>query len=343
MGKRSNGGSRRFALQIVCIALGLILAAMVIVTLFFRHMMGKINYVRLEEHHTLSQEELDAFLSEEPQPPDTNLLSAPSETTQPITEAPERDVIQLLLIGQDRREGEKRARSDSMILCTFRKDTGTLYLTSILRDLYVQIPGYRDNRLNAAYAAGGMKLLDSTLEHNFGIRVDGNLEVDFTRFSGVVDLLGGVTIVLREDEAALLNKTLGCNLSEGENLLTGEQALYYSRIRSLDPDGDFSRTGRQRNVITAMVEACRSASLFTLLSLLEEVLPMITTDLTGPELVSIATELFPMLPDLTIVSQRLPADGTYTCQTIRDMAVLVADMDAARELVKMTLPEEKKP
>jgi len=338
MGKRSKRSRLRFrrpALQLSGIVLGLILAAMIAATAFFQRMTDRIQYIPKEEPPALSGQVPDTLPV--PEAPSPEPL-APEELSFTLPDPhPERDVIRLLLIGQDRREGETRARSDSMILCTFRKDTNALILTSILRDLYVQIPGHQDNRLNAAYAFGGIELLEDTLERNFGIRVDGSVEVDFARFSGVVDLLGGVRLTLREDEARFLNELHGFGLSAGENLLTGEQALHYARIRSLDPDGDFSRTNRQRNVITAIVEACRGAGLITLLSVLEEVLPMVTTDLSRRELISIAAELFPMLSDLTIVSQRLPADGTYTNKTIRGMAVLVADLDAARQLLEETL------
>ena len=338
MGKRSKRSRLRFrrpALQLSGIVLGLILAAMIAATAFFQRMTDRIQYIPKEEPPALSGQVPDTLPVPEAPSPDPLV---PEELSFTLPDPhPERNVIRLLLIGQDRREGEARARSDSMILCTFRKDTRELILTSILRDLYVQIPGHQDNRLNAAYAFGGIELLEETLEHNFGIRPDGSLEVDFTRFSGIVDLLGGVRLTLREDEAELLNKTLGCKVSPGENLLTGDQALYYARIRSLDPDGDFSRTNRQRTVITAMVQACREAGLITLLSVLEEILPMVTTDLSRRELISLAGELFPMLSDLTIVSQRIPADGTYSGQMIRGMAVLVADMNAARQLLEETL------
>ena len=99
-------------------------------------------------------------------------------------EADASNIKSILLIGQDKREGESRQRSDSMILATLDKDQGTVSLTSFMRDLYVAIPGYSTTRINAAYAYGGMDLLDQTLEENFGVKIDGNVEVDlkFSRF-----------------------------------------------------------------------------------------------------------------------------------------------------------------
>ena len=95
-------------------------------------------------------------------------------------EADASNIKSILLIGQDKREGESRQRSDSMILATLDKDQGTVSLTSFMRDLYVAIPGYSTTRINAAYAYGGMDLLDQTLEENFGVKIDGNVEVDFS-------------------------------------------------------------------------------------------------------------------------------------------------------------------
>lgn len=345
MGKSRKSGKlrlQRFALSLLCIVLGVILAAMLAVTVYFQYLMNRINYVDPEDNYTLSQQELEELLSDE-----TSSTDPASPTLDPgnvdfgVTDiqigGKDSDIINILLIGQDRRPGETRARSDSMILCTLNKETKQLTLTSILRDLYVRIPGYQDNRINAAYAAGGMRLLNETLETNFGIQVDGNVEVDFTQFSSIIDLIGGVSIELRQDEADLLNKTPGNTLTAGVNLLTGDQALQYARIRSLDADGDFSRTNRQRKVMGAIVDAYRSASLKTILGLLDDILPMITTDMSNLKIIAYALELFPLLSEVEIVSQRIPADGAYSGQMIRGMAVLVADMDATRQLLEETL------
>jgi len=250
------------------------------------------------------------------------------------------NVVNFLLIGQDTR-GNYRARSDSMILVTVNKRTHTITLTSILRDLYVQIPGYQDNKINAAYPAGGMELLDEVLEVNFGIQVDANVEVDFSRFSQVVDTMGGVELELREDEAAHINREVGYGgLTGGFMHLDGNQALSYSRIRYLDRDADFSRTNRQRKVINALIEKVRSVGLGDLLDLAEKLLPMVTTDMSNGDMIGYATELFPILADCTIASQRIPEDGAYELAIIREMSCVVADMDAARELVRRTMAGE---
>lgn len=112
-------------------------------------------------------------------------------------------LVNLLLVGQDRREDESRQRSDTMILCSINLETSEVSLISFLRDLYVQIPGgYSANRLNATYVFGGFDLLDATLTENFGVSIDGNFEVDFTGFKAIIDMVGGIDIELTSAEAA---------------------------------------------------------------------------------------------------------------------------------------------
>ena len=135
------------------------------------------------------------------------------------------ELVNVLLVGQDGREGDETARSDSIILCSYNRSSKKLVMTSFLRDLYLPIPGHGSNRVNAAYAMGGIELLEQTLEDNFSLHIDGGIEVDFSQFSGIIDLLGGVELTLRQDEADYLNRELGASLTEGPQQLSGEEAL----------------------------------------------------------------------------------------------------------------------
>lgn len=246
----------------------------------------------------------------------------------------------LLLIGQDTRDASRRARSDTMILCAFRKNVPQLTLISFLRDLYVRIPGHPDGRLNAAYALGGMPLLKQTFQENFGIEIDGCIEVDFDRFTQLVDLLDGVSLELRRDEANSIAAACGTPLEEGLQRLSGEQALAYVRIRDLDPDSDFSRTLRQRKLLHAILDRCRSSSALTLMKFTGKALPLLSTDLSKRQLITFSYELLPMLEQLQTESLKIPADGTFQEKTIDGMAVLAADEAATRAyLQRILFPE----
>lgn len=348
MGKRNKGRSKagRIALIVLSVVLVLVLLALGALAVALTYVNSKLDLMdRSEDTQPVispSQAELLEKQTEpedvdatgpELDPEDVTWATVPAET---IGAEKDNHIINILLIGQDRRPGEGRARSDSMILCTLNVNEKTLTMTSFLRDLYVQIPGYQDSRLNHSYQYGGMPLLNETLRVNFGIHVDGNVEVDFTRFTQIIDLLGGVDIGLTEKEANHLNRN-GWGLKEGMNHLNGEQALTYARIRSLD--NDFGRTNRQRKVISALISQCRNLSLKQMNNVLNQVLPYIRTDLSNKEIIDYAMEIFPILRDLTITTQHIPAKGTYESVRIRGMSVLLPDLEANRKILVETLLE----
>ena len=275
---------------------------------------------------------------------DGNLIIIPVETT---TSAPETEVqfedvdpievdglINILLVGQDKRPGEKRQRSDSMILVSINPDTKEVSIISFLRDLYVQIPGgYSDNRLNVAYLYGGFSLLDETLLLNFGVDVDYNIEVDFNGFQKIIDVMGGVTINLTKAEA----KHMGGGLVEGENRLNGTQALAYARIRKLD--SDFGRTNRQRYIIMSLFNEAKTLPIATLYNLIDEICPYLTTDMSNSDIFMLAAELVPMMTSMSIEQYHVPDDGQYYNATIRKMMVLVPYSSKIRKaLVEEYLP-----
>lgn len=298
--------------------------------LFCYQLTDRINYVSDGDVPTLSQRELDDLLKEAASREAASFQLCQLGDTRRKNEGD----TNILLIGQDRREGEPRSRADCMILCTLCRESSRLIMTSFLRDLYVEIPGYRSNRLNAAYAAGGMPLLKHTFRENFDIAIDGCIEVDFRQFSQLIDQMGGIRLQLRQDEAALINEArLGPDLHAGLQLLCGDQALAYARIRSLDFDGDFSRTNRQRNIIQAVFQRCQSTSFADTLGFLKAAMPMLTTDMTKSKLLSLARELLPVLPKMEITGQHIPVDGSFSYEYIQGMSVLVADMEANRRFL----------
>lgn len=237
-------------------------------------------------------------------------------------------LLNILLVGQDRRPGEGRARSDAMIVVSVNTDTRQVSMVSFLRDLYVQIPGYTDNRMNAAYAFGGFPLLKNTLYTNFGVTVDGCFEVDFNGFVALIDAIGGVDITLTAAES----QRIGRGTSEGVNHLDGYGALAYARIRKIGTD--FARTDRQRTVLMAAYQQVKNKSFTELTQLLNTVLPYITTDLSNAEIYAMALRVFPMITSASVSSYRVPPEGMYTDVYIRQMEVLYPNLPAIREKLK---------
>ena len=152
-------------------------------------------------------------------------------TVEPIDHSP---LMNILIVGQDQKpEDNTRQRSDVMMLCSYNRETNEVHITSFLRDLYVKLPGgYSHNKLNAAYHFGGFKLLYQTMLDNFGVKIDGGIEIDFNGFVDIVDLLGGVDMYLTAEEAPYVSSTA----TEGVNHLNGRKALNYARTRKTEKD-----------------------------------------------------------------------------------------------------------
>lgn len=329
-------------LTALCVVLSIILLLCLVALIYINSWLDKIQ--RPGEQGVLSSSELQA-LEQETDPVDENFTGPvldPLEITWGT--APTRlvgtdeNIINILLIGQDRQPGQGRQRSDSMILCTINREKKTVTMTSFMRDLYVQIPGYSANRLNAAYAINGMTLLDKSLEVNFGIHVDGNVEVDFSGFQEIIDLIGGIDIELSEAEVRrLTNVGKYKGLTVGVNHLDGKLALSYSRLRMID--SDFERTNRQRKVLTAVINKCKTMPYTRIMDVVEQCIGLVTTDMTNLEIMQYAVSLVPLMSKMDIVTQRIPADGTYRNASINGMYVLVPDLDANRQILIDTLAE----
>ncbi|MBQ6051810.1 MAG: LCP family protein [Clostridia bacterium] len=242
-----------------------------------------------------------------------------------------KNLINILLIGQDRRQYEStRQRSDSMILATVNKEKKTVTLTSFVRDIYVQIPGYQNNRLNAAFRFGGMKLLDQTFEKNFGVKIDANVCVDFGQFTSLIDKLGGIDIEITDAEAKVLSLP-----SSGMVHLNGSKTLSYARIRKID--SDIKRSERQRKVLLALYSKYKDKSATELLAMLDDILPLITTDLSNWEILSYATELLPMSKEFTVITQRVPINKSYYYATIDGRALTIIDFEKNQQFLIDTL------
>lgn len=338
-----QGNWKRSVLIGLCAVLSVILLLLVGATAYVEYQAGRMGDL---DNSTLSQEEIDQILNGETgtgptmDDDDVNFGTTPGELIDG------EHIVNILLVGQDRRAGQGRQRSDAMILCTLNTETKKLTMTSFLRDMYVQIPGYRNNKINATYQIGGAKLLNECLKVNFAVEVDHNVEVDFEGFMELIDLVDGVEIELTAAEAEYLNKrgnwdvtgNDGWTLKKGMNKLTGSQALAYSRIRAIGTD--FQRTERQRKVLTALLEKSKSLSISQITKLINEAIPMIATDMEVSDMIGYATQLVQMFSELEVESLRIPADGTYSYADFKGAGdSIVVDFDTNRKILADALTE----
>lgn len=287
-----------------------------------KHYLGKIDRIDHNSIDIVSPED-ESFETDDPTAGAEDVSNEVLETAGTLEDE---KLINILLVGQDTRTGQ-RARSDSMILCSLNRETKECSLISFLRDTYVKFPtGYSNNRLNAAYCFGGFPMLYNVLEENFGIHVDGGIEVDFKGFEKIINVLGGVDINLTKAEGEWMG------LPAGMNHMDGKTALNYARIRKLD--SDFGRTERQRNVLTALFNKFHSADLSTIMDLANQVLGMVRTDMSDGELLKLVTQMAPALSQMKLSTYHVPANDAYTLTTRRGMSVLVPNMAKIHEDLK---------
>ena len=269
-----------------------------------------------------------------------NYKEIESVASQPMRED---GVINILLIGSDSRSADATGRSDAMILLSVSSKTKKIYMTSLLRDMYVDIPGQDGNRLNAAYSIGGPRLLMETVEENLDITVNRYVVVNFEAFANLVDAVGGVDLELTSAEIEWVNGYLneyneltgqefGTNYmdttQEGVVHLNGPQALAYSRNRYIGTD--FGRTERQRKVLAAVFEGLPQALVTNPGELINGLFPNLTTNLTQWECYCLSL-MAPAVVTYDLEQGSIPMEGTYRDASIRGMAVLEVDFDANKE------------
>ncbi|WP_368742217.1 LCP family protein [Enterococcus casseliflavus] len=154
----------------------------------------------------------------------------------------------ILLIGSDSREGEA-GRADTIMVLQLDGPSKQPKLLSFMRDTLVTIPGYGENKINAAYAFGGADLVRQTLAENFGLETNYYAKVDFRSFEKVIDTLfpSGVAINAEKD----MSKNLEVAIKQGQQQMNGLELLQYARFR-MDEEGDFGRVRRQQQVMDAI-------------------------------------------------------------------------------------------
>lgn len=251
-------------------------------------------------------------------------------------------ILNVLLMGVDDYQANDKGRSDSMLMVSLDRRHEKLKMTSFMRDMYVSIPGYHANKLNVAYSLGGPTLTVQTIENGFGVDIDRYVLISNDAFNKIIDRMGGVTVDITNAEARLINTYSGepssKRLTSGLQHMTGRQAHYYSRIR--DIGSDYERTLRQRKVMQSIIDEFKSSDLGTINGILYDVLPLVTTNMTKNEILSLAANSLTYL-NYPTSQERIPVDGTVTDENIPGVgSSLVVDFKANHKHLVEFLYEE---
>lgn len=236
------------------------------------------------------------------------------------------DIVNILVVGNDYRKEkgyDASGLTDTMIIATMDMKHGMLKLTTLMRDMIVDIPGHDPNKLNSPNSFGGIPLLYKTIAQNFNIELDGYVEVGFDAFEKIVNSVGGVEAELTESEANYLNTTNYISKKKyrhvkvGKQKLNGNQALGYCRIRKggtytiTGLTDDYGRTWRQRAIITAVFDRVKTLPATKWIDIANKVLDgYVTTDLSNEKILEYITDVVKM--GTTKVNQlQIPINGYY--------------------------------
>ena len=244
------------------------------------------------------------------------------------------------------------------IIVSINKKDGSIKLTSVLRDLYVTIPGYKSkNRINVAYSRGGGQLAMRTMNKLLELNIEHYVVINFYGLASIIDSLGGVDIELTKAEAGAINTYIKKNLKKGgydnqekgyvrQDLqkvngvqhLDGIQAVMYARLRSID--NDFKRSERQRHLLEVLLGQVLDGGLDLnkLLSLLETCLSYAETNMSAMDMVSLAmgvlqSDILTKLAngDPLLQQNRIPMDETWKYDETSGGASVVAFRSTKRQ------------
>jgi polyisoprenyl-teichoic acid--peptidoglycan teichoic acid transferase len=212
----------------------------------------------------------------------------------------------ILLLGTDTGGKLNYGRTDAMLILSVHTDTGEIKLTSLIRDMWVNIPGMKaPNRINAANAFGGPYLAMKTVNMILSQNIKHYCSVNFSGLIRLVDIIGDVPLEITSTEARLI----GAQLHDGVADLNGEQALEYARIRKLD--SNFGRNERQRNLLTGIAnQVLGTMDSIMILNAITEMLPYVDTNLTLSDIFKFV-RLFGMNQSLAIDMLNLPLEDEF--------------------------------
>lgn len=331
---RKKKMSKKLVYSFIGGGVGLIVLVIAIGYFFVNSMLGRITY-ESEDHIQMAETDLT------PEEKEQYEKEKQAATPIPFDDDIESAVINILLIGEEAIK-DTQGRSDSMMIASINLKEKTFKLTSIMRDVYVKIPGYKDNKLNAAFNKGAGFLLTETIEENFAIKIDGFIRVGFDGFESIIDELGGVEVELTADEADYLNrknyisKKKYRNVKPGVQVLNGNQALGYCRVRyktaSNGEKNDFGRTYRQRLVLDSVFKKFLDASVDKKIKVATSMLDYVKTNISRGTLLQYITQAA-TLGTTELQTFRIPVDGTYkeaylSCGgSVKKYSVLVVDFE----------------
>lgn len=263
--------------------------------------------------------------------------NAQSKQTIPFNgeEAPDQNDLNILIIGTDSR-GEDRGRSDSLMVAHYDQKRKQPKLISIMRDSYVDIPGYGKDKINAAYSYGGIELVRKTLKENFDLPIEYYVTINFDHFKEAIDNLFPKGVTLDAEKDLDLDQVF---IKAGKQKMDGNTLLQYSRFRE-DEEGDFGRIRRQQQVLSAISQQVTNVtSLSKLPKTTGKLLGYVDTNLSESTILSVGKD-FALGDTKKIETLAVPIDKTWEFNNDTPSgSVLELDTEANAKAIQTFLTE----
>ena len=243
-----------------------------------------------------------------------------------------------LLLGQDGYAEDlvKDARTDTIVLVTLDETYNRVVMTSVLRDSRIRNPNGNDTKVNLLYRYFGFDGIISCLERELDIEIEGAVLVNFERVKPVIDALGGVDIEINENEYIAIKSILmgrDPNMPKGPGMthMTGRIALAYMRARATGESGDFSRTQRQRKVVSQLLDKCRDLSLMELVNIYNQVSGGVEMNLSAMDILGAISKGYKLISNGAAFEEfSIPQKGTYSYGTVGDSSALMVRWNSNR-------------
>ena len=242
-----------------------------------------------------------------------------------------------LLLGEDgyAQELTDDARTDTIVVVTLDEKYNRVIMTSVLRDSQIDNPRGNPTKANLLYKYHGFDGVIGCIESALGIKIEGAVLINFENVKPVIDALGGVDIEIDTNEYLMIRSILlgsDPNMPKGPGLvhMTGRIALAYMRDRS-SGSGDFSRTARQRKVVSQLFAKCRELSLFELVGVYNEVSAGMKMSLSALDILGAISSGYALLSSgADFVEFHIPQDGLYHYGTVGSSSALIVNWSANR-------------
>lgn len=301
---------------------------------------NKSKYVGLDND---VQNKLDDELKEINQPPIQSLSPEPTlAPTLNIQPSLSDNVTNILVLGVDSRQFQMQSQTDLIMLVNVNKEKKSIKMVSFSRDIYLNIPGYVDNRLNEALIYGGPELTVKTINQYFGLNIKYYVVFDFKSAEDIMNMIGKISVDVEANEIDDLNSkiqelnrisdnkiTSPLIKEPGVQILDGRQAVAYARVRP-NNSSDIDRTGRQRKVLLGLLQQVKKLSPSEIPNIINSSLGAFYTNIPTIQYPSFLLNMYNQR-NSTMDQLTIPIENSYVNDSIVQMNFFVINFDTNKK------------